>query len=123
MSEGETNAGRGWRQAFPIIAGAALMLSIGLGMRQSLGIFMLPMTRDIALPVSQFTLAVAVQNLVWGLLQPFAGAWAARFGFRPLMLGGWLLYGLGLALLASAHGLVALVLGAGLAIGASMACT
>jgi len=117
------SSGRGLRVALPIILGASIMLSIGLGMRQSLGIFMLPMTRDLSLSVSQFTLAVAIQNLVWGLLQPIAGAWAVRFGFRPLMLAGSLVYALGLALLASAHGMIAILLGAGIAIGVAMACT
>lgn len=123
MGEPGMGAERGARQALPIVAGAAAMLTIGLGMRQSLGIFMLPMTRDIALTISQFTLAIAVQNLVWGLLQPLAGAWAVRWGFRPLMIGGSLLYAIGLASLACAHGVVAVALAAGVAIGAAMACT
>jgi len=99
------------------------MLSLAMGLRQSLGIFMPPLTKDIGISVSDFTIAIAVQNLAWGLLQPFAGAWAARMGFRPLMMSGSILYVAGLALLASAHGMVGVTLGAGLAIGASMACT
>jgi predicted MFS family arabinose efflux permease len=98
------------------------MLTLAMGLRQSLGIFMPPLTRDIGVTVSDFTLAVAVQNLVWGLLQPFVGAWAARIGYRPLMLAGSALYASGLALLASAHGMVAVTLGAGVAIGAALAC-
>ncbi|TFZ09046.1 MFS transporter [Ramlibacter humi] len=99
------------------------MLSLAMGLRQSLGIFMPSLTRDIAIPVAQFTLAVAVQNLAWGVLQPFAGALAVRVGYRPLMIGGSILYLAGLLLLASAHGLVPVIVGAGLAIGFSMACT
>ena len=45
-----------------------------MGLRQSFGIFMQPLTQDIGISVSQFTLALAVQNLAWGFLQPFAGA-------------------------------------------------
>ncbi|MBL0089480.1 MAG: MFS transporter [Ideonella sp.] len=99
------------------------MLSLAMGLRQSLGLFMPPLTKDIGITVSDFTLAIAVQNLAWGLLQPVAGAWAVRLGYRPLMVAGSLLYVLGLVLLATAHGLLGVVLGAGLSIGASMACT
>jgi predicted MFS family arabinose efflux permease len=114
---------RALRPGLPILVGASLMLSLSMGLRQSLGIFMPPLTRDIGISVSDFTLAIAVQNLTWGLLQPIAGAWAVRLGFRPLMIGGALLYVLGLVLLALAQGIVGVTLGAGLLIGASMACT
>ena len=80
------------RPALPILIGASVMLSLALGLRQSLGIFMPPLTRDTGLSVSDFTLAIALQNLTWGLLQPLAGAWAARLGMRRLMVGGALLY-------------------------------
>jgi predicted MFS family arabinose efflux permease len=114
---------RALRPGLPILVGASLMLTLSMGLRQSLGLFVLPLTRDIGIPVADFTLAIALQNLSWGLLQPFAGAWAVRIGFRPLMLAGALLYVLGLVLLATAQGFVAVMLGAGVAIGASMACT
>ena len=55
------------------------MLSLSMGLRQSLGLFMPPLTRDIAITVSDFTLAIAVQNLAWGFLQPVAGALAVRW--------------------------------------------
>ena len=51
-----------------------------MGLRQSLGLFMAPATQDIGIAVAQFTLAIAVQDLGWGLLQPFAGAAASRWG-------------------------------------------
>jgi predicted MFS family arabinose efflux permease len=113
---------RALRPALPMLIGASLMLSLAMGLRQSLGIFMPPLTRDIGISVSDFTLAIAVQNLAWGLLQPLAGVLAVRLGYRPLMVAGSLLYVLGLVLLATAHGLLGVVLGAGLCIGASMAC-
>ena len=98
---------RALRPALPILIGASLMLSLAMGLRQSLGLFMPPLTRELGIPVADFTLAIAVQNLSWGLLQPLAGAWAVRLGYRPLMLAGSLLYGVGLLLLATAQGLVA----------------
>lgn len=50
-----------------ILIGAGVLLSLGMGMRQSLGLFLTPVTRDLALSTADFTLAVAVQNIVWGL--------------------------------------------------------
>ncbi|MDB5796909.1 MAG: proP [Paucimonas sp.] len=99
------------------------MLSLAMGLRQSLGIFLQPLTRDIGISVSEFTIAIAVQNLSWGLLQPFAGAWASRMGFRAAMLAGAVCYVCGLILLATANGLLGVILGAGVAIGFAMACT
>jgi predicted MFS family arabinose efflux permease len=113
---------RALRPSLPILIGASVMLSLALGLRQSLGLFMPALTRDTGITVSDFTLAIALQNLSWGLLQPLAGAWAARLGMRRLMVGGALLYIVGLVLLATTTGLTGVMLGAGLAIGAAMAC-
>lgn len=111
------------RPALPILIGASVMLSLAMGLRQSLGLFMPPLTKDIGISVADFTLAIAVQNMVWGILQPFAGALAVRVGYRTMMLAGSALYVLGLVLLAGANGLIMVTLGAGIAIGASLSCT
>lgn len=111
------------RPALPILIGASVMLSLAMGLRQSLGLFMPPLTKDIGISVADFTLAIAVQNLAWGILQPFAGALAVRVGYRAMMMAGSALYIVGLILLATAHGFVMVTLGAGLAIGASLSCT
>ena len=114
---------RSFRPAAPILIGAAVMLSLSMGIRQSLGLVMPSLTRDIAISVSEFTLALSVQNLAWGALQPFAGALVVRLGFRPVMLTGAALYCLGLLLLAGAHGMLGVMLGAGALIGIALACT
>jgi len=111
------------RPVLPILIGACVMLTLALGMRQSLGIFMTPLTKGIGISVADFTLAIAIQNLVWGFLQPFAGAWVVRFGYRPLMLAGALLYCMGLVLMAGAQGVFGVIVGGGLAIGIALACT
>lgn len=111
------------RPVLPILIGASLMLTLSMGLRQSIGIFMPPLTRDIGISISDFTFAIAIQNLAWGVLQPLAGAWADRLGYRVLMLGGTVLYIVGLVLLMFAQGFYAVLLGAGIAIGASMAAT
>lgn len=107
----------------PILLGASLLLSLAMGLRQSLGLFMPAITREVGVSVADFTLAIALQNLVWGLLQPVAGAWVARIGFRRIMLAGAALYLLALLVLAQARSLGSVMLGAGLLVGAAMACT
>src|SRR5216683_2958116 len=111
------------RPALPILLGAATMLSLGMGVRQSFGLVMSPLTRDIAVSVSDFALAMSVQNLAWGFLQPLAGALAVRLGFRPVMLAGSVLYAVGLLLFATAQGLLGMMLGAGVVVGVALACT
>src|SRR3954470_17083959 len=80
-----------------ILIGAALMLSLGMGIRQSLGLFLTPVTRDLELSAADFTLAIAVQNIVWGLSQAPVGAIADRFGLRVTMMAGAGVYVVGLA--------------------------
>jgi predicted MFS family arabinose efflux permease len=99
------------------------MLSLSMGLRQSLGIFLQPLTHDVGISVSDFTLAIAVQNLAWGFLQPLAGAFTVRLGFRAIMLTGAILYVAGLSLMAGAQGFLTIMLGAGVLIGMSLACT
>jgi predicted MFS family arabinose efflux permease len=111
------------RPVMPILAGAAVMLTLSMGIRQTFGLFLQPMTRDIALSVSDFTLAFSIQNLSWGVLQPVTGALVVRAGFRPILLGGAALYLAGLAVLAAAQGFIGVLAGGGLLIGASLACT
>ncbi len=111
------------RSTIMILAGVAVLLSLGMGVRQSLGLFMPPLTHDIAVSVSDFTLAVAIQNLAWGVLQPMVGAWVVRIGFRPVMVGGAACYVAGLLVLAHAEGVLGVMMGAGVLIGAALACT
>src|SRR3982074_718994 len=94
------------RPTLPILIGASLMLTLSMGLRQSLGIFLQPLTHDIHISVSDFTLALAVQNLAWGFLQPLAGAMTTRYGFRPIMMAGALLYIAGPPLVAGRRGLL-----------------
>lgn len=115
------NPNESLRPALAILVAASVMLTLSLGLRQSLGIFMQPMTRDIAITVSEFTFAVAVQNIAWGLAQPITGALVVRLGFRTITVAGGLLYLAGLAVLAGAQGALGVTIGAGLLIGLSPA--
>jgi predicted MFS family arabinose efflux permease len=111
------------RPTLPILIGASVMLTLSMGLRQSLGLFMQPLTQDIRISVSDFTLALAVQNLAWGFLQPFAGALTVRYGFRAIMVVGAMLYVAGLVLMAGANGFLSVMIGGGVLIGTSLACT
>ncbi len=111
------------RAAMPILIGVSVMLSLAMGIRQSLGLFMAPATQDLGMAVAQFTLAIAVQNLGWGFLTPFAGAATSRWGFRPVLMVGVLAYVAGLAVMGLAQGAWSMMVGAGLLIGLALACT
>ena len=85
-------------QARLIVSGVALLLTLGMGIRQSFGLFLTPVSRDLALTAADFTLTLAIQNIVWGLSQAFVGATADRYGLRITMMVGAAIYILGLAL-------------------------
>lgn len=87
-----------------LIVLSGLIISLCMGLRQSLGLFMLPMTLDLGISAAAFGLSIAVQNIVWGVSQPFVGALADRYGPRPVLVGTALTYAGGLALMAFSKG-------------------
>ena len=105
-----------------ILIGSAVLLSLGMGLRQSLGLFLTPVTRDLALTAADFTLAVAVQNIVWGISQAPVGAIADRFGLRVTMMAGAGIYVVGLTVMATARGAPALIV-SGALVGIALSCT
>jgi MFS family permease len=109
-------------QARLILIGTALLLMLGMGIRQSLGLFLAPVTHDLGISAADFTLALGIQNIVWGLSQALVGAIADRFGLRITMIAGAAIYVVGLAIMAAANGAVALVL-SGALIGVALSCT
>ena len=113
---------RALRPVLPILIAAAVMLSLSFGLRQSLGLFMPSLTQDIAVTITDFTFAIAMQNLVWGICQPFAGMFADRWGFRPVMVSGAISYAIGMIFLANASGTIMVIIGAGIFVGIAMAC-
>src|SRR6187455_2717454 len=102
------------RQARLILIGAALLLTLGMGMRQSFGLFLAPVTQDLAVAAADFTLSLAVQNIVWGLSQAVIGSIADRFGLRITMIVGAAIYVVGLGTMAAAQGVLALLVSGGL---------
>jgi len=105
-----------------ILIGCAVLLSIGMGLRQSIGLFLTPVTRDLALTAADFTLTIAIQNIVWGLSQAPAGAIADRFGVRVTLVAGTVIYIAGFAAMAAADGEMALIVSSVL-IGIALSCT
>jgi MFS family permease len=93
-----------------------------MGIRQSYGLFLAPVTQSLAVTAADFTFALAVQNIVWGLSQAFVGAIADRFGLRITMVAGAAIYVVGLCIMAAAGGAVALMVSGGL-IGIALSCT
>ncbi len=79
------------------------IISICMGLRQSLGLFMRPMTVDAGISAATFGFAIALQNIVWGIAQPFVGALADKYGPRPILVVTALLYAAGLLLMAFWH--------------------
>jgi len=110
-------------QSWSIIGGAAVMLSIAMGMRQSWGLFQPHMIRDLGITAADFSLAIAIQNMVWGATQPFVGALADRHGARLVTLGGVLIYAAGTLVSLFATSALVLTLGAGFCIGIALSCT
>jgi predicted MFS family arabinose efflux permease len=106
-----------------ILGGAALMLSLAMGMRQSLGLLQPHVVRDLGITPADFSLAIAIQNIVWGVSQPFVGLWVDRIGARPVALAGVAVYALGLVLSATAGSAAMLVVGMGACIGLALSCT
>jgi predicted MFS family arabinose efflux permease len=84
---------------------SGLIISTCMGLRQSLGLYMQPMTLDLGISAATFGFAIALQNLVWGFAQPFVGALADRFGARPVLVGTALTYAAGLFLMMFAAGM------------------
>ena len=109
-------------QARLILIGTALLLTLGMGIRQSFGLFLSPVTQDLGVTAAEFTLALAVQNIVWGLSQALVGATADRFGLRITMMAGAAIYVIGLGIMAVAQGALALIIYGGL-MGVALSCT
>src|SRR5436309_16136079 len=115
-------SGQGQVSVKLILIGAAVLLSVGMGIRQSLGLFLTPMTRDLGIAAADFTLAIAMQNIVWGLSQAPVGAVADRCGLRVTLIAGAAIYVVGLAIMALADGTAALLV-SGAFIGIALSCT
>ncbi|WP_295319919.1 MFS transporter [uncultured Sphingopyxis sp.] len=106
-----------------VIACAAFIVTLAMGVRQSFGLFLPQMSVDIGISRSDFGLAMALQNLLFGLVQPFVGALADKHGAGRVVFFGALLYALGLIGAAFATDAIGLHISFGIFIGMAQSAT
>ncbi|MCE0461737.1 MULTISPECIES: MFS transporter [Pseudomonas] len=112
-----------WRTCGWVLVGSALILALSLGVRHGFGLFLAPMSAEFGWGREVFAFAIALQNLIWGLAQPFTGALADRFGAAKVVLIGGVLYALGLVFMGLSDSAWSLSLSAGLLIGLGLSGT
>jgi len=111
-----------FRRSVPLIVVAGCLVgAIGFGPRSTMGFFLTPMTSEHGWTRETFALAIAIQNLVWGIAQPFAGMIADKYGMARVLSGGALIYALGLMLMSRTSDAIALQLTAGVLVGLGIA--
>src|SRR4029077_3245555 len=97
------------RKAWVITLAAAAILMVTMGARQSLGLFISPLNSSTGLGITTISLALAVAQLMWGVIQPVAGAVADRYGPAKILVAGLVVLAIGMALtpfMASGFGLI-----------------
>ena len=104
----------------PVLIGGCIVIMIGFAIRASFGVFQIPIGSEFGWPRAEFSLAIAIQNLAWGIGQPLFGALAERFGDRKAIVTGALFYAAGLVLSSfavtpGAHQLLEILVGFGIA--------
>lgn len=112
-----------WRTSGWILLGSALILALSLGVRHGFGLFLAPMSAEFGWGREVFAFAIALQNLIWGLAQPFTGALADRWGAARVVVIGGVLYAVGLVLMGLSDSAWSLSLSAGLLIGLGLSGT
>ncbi|WP_116133020.1 MFS transporter [Tropicimonas sp. IMCC34043] len=104
----------------PVLIGGSIIILISFAIRASFGVFQIPIAEEFGWPRAEFSLAIAIQNLAWGIGQPIFAAFAERFGDRRAIILGALTYAAGLLLSALAttpgqHQLLEILVGFGIA--------
>lgn len=111
-------------RAWIMVLAGAVVVTLSMGVRQAFGLFLTPMGIELNIGREAFGLAVAIQNLLFGLIQPFVGAWADRHGAGKVTAVGAAIYIAGLLVASFATGLFGVILGFGVLVGLAMAgCT
>lgn len=90
---------KSWRAPLMVLIAATLVISLSIGIRQTLGLFLRPMTMDLGWGREVFAFAIALQNIIWGAAQPFTGMLADRYGTGRVIALGGLGYALGLVMM------------------------
>ncbi len=111
------------RNSLLVLIVGSLLVTLAMGLRHGFGLFLEPMSSDLGWGRGVFAFALAVQNLMWGLAQPFAGALADRFGAARTAAVGGALYALGLLCMGLSETALGMTLSAGLLIGIGLSGT
>ena len=82
----------------PVLIAGSIILMMGFAIRASFGVFQLPIANEFGWLRAEFSLAIAIQNLAWGIGQPIFGAIAERFGDKKAIVLGAVFYAAGLVL-------------------------
>ncbi|MEE8434329.1 MAG: MFS transporter [bacterium] len=112
-----------WRTPLIILIAGTAVSAICVGMRNTFGLFLSPMTETYGWSIEEFSLAIAVQNIVWGISAPITGGLADRFGTSRVITFGGLVYGLGLYMMSLSETPSELMFSAGLLIGLGTSAT
>jgi predicted MFS family arabinose efflux permease len=110
-------------KSFLVLICGATILTLAMGIRQTFGLFLSPMSIDLGVGRETFALAMAIQNILWGVAQPFAGMIADKYGAVRVLFAGTATYVVGLVVMSEATDAWGLTLGGGLFIGLAMSCT
>ncbi|MCO8101167.1 MFS transporter [Acinetobacter indicus] len=106
-----------------MLMGSAIILALSLGVRHAFGLYLVPMSHEFGWGHNVFSLAIAMQNLIWGAVQPVTGAFADKYGSKIVVAVGGALYALGLLLMAVSSTGWLLNLSAGLILGLALSAT
>jgi len=110
-------------RAIIVLVCASVILIVGNGIRTSFGLLLVPMTTDLGWSRESFSLALAVQNIMWGIAQPIAGAYADKFGDRKVIAVSAGLYAAGLFLISFTSSPLDFVVNGGVLVGIAMSGT
>ena len=106
-----------------MLIGSAIILALSLGVRHGFGLYIVPMSDEFGWGHNVFSLAIAMQNLIWGAAQPFTGALADKYGSKIVVAVGGVLYTIGLLLMAVSSTGWLLNLSVGLILGLALSAT
>lgn len=107
----------------PILIATSVILVVSFGIRASFGVFQVPIAEEFNWPRAEFSMAIAVQNLAWGIGQPLFGMAAEKFGDKRAIIAGALIYAIGLAIAANATTPLGQVMSSGVLVGLGVAGT
>lgn len=106
-----------------MLIGSAFILALSLGVRHGFGLYLVPISHEFGWSHQVFSLAIAMQNLLWGAVQPFTGALADKYGSKKIVAIGGVLYVIGLLLMSVSSNILLLDFSVSLIIGLALSAT